>query len=106
MQEGGQLSQGDFSWFAQLFGIYDDMALGFWLLYFSVVVLSVIVFNLGFARKLPLLKNVVVYTGLVIGCFVLTFFAIFMPVAEALIVIAAVLGVYRIRLRIHKKKAA
>ncbi|WP_090397482.1 YlaH-like family protein [Natribacillus halophilus] len=80
------------------------MALGFWLLYIAVVVLSVIVFNLGFARKLPLLKNVVVYTGLVIGCFVLTFFAIFMPVVEALIAIAAVLGIYRIRLRIHKRK--
>ncbi|QQK81972.1 YlaH-like family protein [Salicibibacter cibi] len=87
-----------------MFGIYDNMALGFWLLYIAVVALCVIVFNLGFARKLPLLKNVVVYAGLIIGCFVLTFFAIFMPVAEALIVIAAVLGVYRIRLRIHRKK--
>ncbi|WP_184403598.1 YlaH-like family protein [Geomicrobium halophilum] len=82
------------------------MTLGFWLLYAAVVVLSIMVFNLGFARKLPLLKNVVVYAALLLGCFVLTFFAIFMPVVESLLAVAVVLSIYRVRLKLHKRNEA
>ncbi|AKG04683.1 hypothetical protein AAV35_007640 [Salimicrobium jeotgali] len=70
----------------------------FWL-YLTTVILTVITFKLGFAKKLPLLKNVVVYTVLVIGTFLLTLMlGLNLPLAESLIVTAVVLGLYRLRL--------
>lgn len=89
--------------FAELVGIGDNPVLGFFLLYAIVTVLSVIVFNLGFARKLPVLKAVIVYLLLVIGCFVLTFFAIGLPIAEGLLIAALILGIYKFRLYQSKK---
>lgn len=91
---------------AMLVGIDKNAVLGFFLLYLIVTVLTIIVFNLGFARKLPMLKTVIVYIVLVLGSFILTFFAIGLPIAEGLIVAAIVLGIYKIRLRQSKKETA
>nr|WP_289039023.1 YlaH-like family protein [uncultured Allobacillus sp.] len=78
---------------------------GFWLLFFSIFILAVITYKLGFAKELPLLKSVIVYIMLFIGCFVLAIFAIFaLPIAEVLIVIALVLGIYRFRLYRERKE--
>ncbi|PSL50837.1 YlaH-like protein [Salsuginibacillus halophilus] len=99
-----EVTQGDLSWVAGLVGIHENMVLGFWLLYLAVTVMSIVVFNLGFARKLPLLKNVIVYAALLFGTFPLTLFAIGMPIVEALIASALVLGIYRLRLKSHKKE--
>ncbi|WP_407675722.1 YlaH-like family protein [Peribacillus saganii] len=88
------------TFFAALYKIgenQDQTQLGMWLLYGTIVLLSILVYNLGFARKLPLLKNVVVYISLALGCTVLTFFAVFLPVAEGLIVAAMFLGIYKFR---------
>ncbi|MFA8437631.1 YlaH-like family protein [Bacillaceae bacterium YX66] len=85
-------------------GIADNPEMGFFLLYIIVVILTVIVFQLGFARKLPLLKMLIVYIALLVGSVILTFLAMFIPIAEGLIVAAIVLIIYRIRLHQTKKK--
>ncbi|MBM7692416.1 hypothetical protein JOC77_001846 [Peribacillus deserti] len=71
-------------------------------LYLALVILSILVYNLGFARKLSFLKNVVIYISLALGCLVLTILAIQLPVVESLLVAAFILGIYKIRL--HKQK--
>lgn len=76
----------------------------FWL-YITIVILTVITFKLGFAKKLPLLKNVVVYAVLVIGTFLLTLMlGLNLPLAESLIVSSVVLGLYRLRLSRERKE--
>lgn len=73
--------------------------------YLAVVILSVIVFKLGFARELPLLQSVVIYILLAIGSFVLWFmeFAFGAPIIVVLLISAAFLGAYRYRLHMHRK---
>ncbi|MGG3955923.1 YlaH-like family protein [Bhargavaea massiliensis] len=90
---------GRLSFFASLYNVHEQPITGMWLLYATIVVLAIIVYRLGFARKLPMLKNVVIYTLLVLGCTILTFFAVFLPVAEGLLVAAVVLIIYKWRLR-------
>ncbi|NEU29512.1 hypothetical protein GN156_01750 [bacterium LRH843] len=74
--------------------------------FLAIVILAIIVFNLGFARELPILKKVVVYIMLVIGSFVLWImeFAFGAPIIVVLIISAAFLGVYRFRLHLHRKE--
>ncbi|KIP22400.1 MULTISPECIES: YlaH-like family protein [Anoxybacillus] len=90
---------GRLSFFASLYNVHEQPTKGMWLLYATIVVLSIIVYRLGFARKLPMLKNVIIYSLLVLGCTILTFFAVFLPVAEGLLVAAIVLIIYKWRLR-------
>ncbi|MCI0764517.1 YlaH-like family protein [Bacillus sp. TL12] len=92
------------SFFAKLYNVETNPEIGMWLLYGTMIILSVLVYNLGFARKLSLLQNVVIYVVLAIGCTVLTFFAVFLPVGEGLVVAAAVLGIYRLRLHQARKQ--
>ncbi|WP_407268140.1 YlaH-like family protein [Radiobacillus sp. PE A8.2] len=86
----------------------DELAIlfrGLFFLYVTIVILTVICYKLGFAKQLPLLKSAIVYVILAIGCIGLTFFAILgLPVAECMIVIALVLGIYRFRLYQERKK--
>jgi hypothetical protein len=74
-----------------------------WLQYFFILILSALVYKLGFAKKLPLLKNIVIYAFLAIGCFVMLFFSYALPIAEGLAVAALILIVYKIRLYQSKK---
>ncbi|WP_342509187.1 YlaH-like family protein [Sporosarcina sp. FSL K6-2383] len=70
-----------------------------------IFLMSAIVYKLGFAKKLPLLKNIVIYIFLFIGCLVLTFLAFFLPIVEGLIVAALILIIYRVRrMNEHKKE--
>jgi hypothetical protein len=94
----------DLSSFAMLVGIDKNMVVGFFLLYFMVTLLCIIVYKLGFARKLPLLKSIVVYIVMIVGCFILTFFAIGLPIAEGLLCSAIFLGIYRFRLYQARKQ--
>lgn len=81
-------------------------------LYVLNLIFSISAYKLGFARKLPLLKSILVYFVLAIGVFVLTFFNILgpmlngmvAPVTEVLIITSLVLGIYRYRL--HKTRQA
>ena len=91
------------TFFASLFEIDQNPERGMWYLYFTVFILSTIVYKLGFARKLSLLKNIVIYICLAFGCTILTFFAAFLPMAEGLFIIALFLGIYRFRLFLHRK---
>ncbi|WP_044893904.1 YlaH-like family protein [Bacillus alveayuensis] len=91
------------SFFASLYQVNTHPERGMWLLYFTVLVLSIVVYQLGFAKKLPLLKNVIIYVLLALGCTILTFFAVFLPVAEGLVVAAFVLIIYKVRLHQAKK---
>lgn len=74
--------------------------------FLAIVILAIIVFNLGFARELPILKKVIVYTTLFIGCFVLWLleFAFGAPMIAVLIISGAILGIYRYRLHIHRNE--
>ncbi|MFD3448000.1 YlaH-like family protein [Microbacteriaceae bacterium 4G12] len=92
------------TFFARLYHIESNPQVGMWLLYGTIIILSIIVYNLGFARKLPLLPTIIVYILLIIGCSVLTFFAVLLPIAEGLLVAIAVLGIYKLRLRQAKKQ--
>lgn len=94
----------ELTFFAALYKVDENMELGMWLLYLTVVILSVIVFKLGFARKLPLLKNIVIYVFLLIGSAILTIFALFYPVAEVLVFSAIFLLIYKLRLKQEKKQ--
>ncbi|WP_106497752.1 YlaH-like family protein [Lentibacillus sp. Marseille-P4043] len=76
----------------------------FTILYVLNLIFGAIAFKLGFARKLPILKSLFVYMMLAIGTFIITIFSIFkMPMTESLIIISAVLGVYRFRLHQQRK---
>ncbi|MRG85544.1 YlaH-like family protein [Salinibacillus xinjiangensis] len=77
---------------------------GFWYLYLTIVIFAAITYKLGFARKLPLLKSIVVYIFLALGCFILTFFSEGLPMLEVLVVSALVLGIYRYRLAQERKR--
>ncbi|MFC7061343.1 YlaH-like family protein [Halobacillus seohaensis] len=75
----------------------------FFLLYLVILILTIITFKLGFAKKLPLMKNIIVYAVLIIGTFILTLIlGLNLPLAESMFVAALILGIYRIRL--HKER--
>ncbi|WP_027408275.1 YlaH-like family protein [Anoxybacteroides tepidamans] len=92
------------SFFASLYQVHTNPKQGMWLLYITVLILSAIVYRLGFAKKLPLLKNVIIYALLALGCTILTFFAVFLPVAEGLVIAALILIIYKVRLHQSKKQ--
>ncbi len=75
------------------------------ILYVVVLLLSAFVYKLGFARKIKWWQNVIVYLSLALGCLILMFLAIYLPVVEGLLVTAAILILYKIR-RLRDDKAA
>jgi hypothetical protein len=92
--------------FPALFGVDQNPEVGMWLLYITIFLLSVLVYKLGFAKKLPILKSVVIYFFLALGCTLLTFLGVFLPVAEGLLVASLVLIIYKIRLYQSKRENA
>ena len=91
------------SFFAALYKVNENSDIGMWLLYFTILFLTILVFKLGFAQKLPLLKSVIIYLFLIFGCSFLTFLGIFLPIAEGLVVASLILIIYKIRLYRYKK---
>ncbi|MFC4735474.1 YlaH-like family protein [Bacillus daqingensis] len=81
----------------------ENFLTAFLVLYVLTNALSIIVFNLGFARKLPLLKNVVIYALMLFGNIFITFLAFTLPIIESLFIAGLVLGIYKLQLRRHKK---
>lgn len=69
----------------------------FIILYVVILVLCAVVYHLGFARKLPILKAIVVYICLAIGAFPLAFLGIALPFVEALLIAVVILGIFRWR---------
>ncbi|WP_040204755.1 YlaH-like family protein [Neobacillus jeddahensis] len=80
-----------------------DVKTAVWLQYLYIVILSAIVYKLGFAKKLPLLKNIVIYIFLLIGCLIMLVFSYALPIAEGLACAALLLIIYKIRLHQTKK---
>lgn len=77
----------------------------FLVFFIAIFLLSVLTYELGFARKLPLVKAIIVYIILFIGTYITTIFAVFqMPIVESLLVISFVFGIYRFRMYIDRKK--
>ncbi|MBP1913787.1 YlaH-like family protein [Lederbergia galactosidilytica] len=81
----------------------DNPTVTNWLLWVTITALAILVYKLGFAKKLPLLKSLIIYLFLIVGCLFLTFLAIFLPITEGLMVAAAILIIYKVRLRKEKK---
>ncbi|PRO64853.1 hypothetical protein C6I21_12685 [Alkalicoccus urumqiensis] len=81
----------------------ENFLIAFWILYAIINILSIVVFNLGFARKLPLLKNVIVYGAMFFGNMFITFLAYTLPIIESLFIAAVILAVYKLQLRRHKQ---
>jgi len=94
------------SFFASLYRVDQNPELGMWLLYITIIALCILVFKLGFAKKLPLLKSAVIYIFLILGCTILTFLGIFLPITEGLVVASLILIIYKIRLQNQKKAEA
>lgn len=107
------------SFFAQLYGVgKENGGLTLWgihingmqLLFFTIFILCVIVYNLGFAKKLPVLKATIIYIVMFLFTSVLTFLGAFSPigggvgVAEVLVIAALFLGIYKFRLHVAKNK--
>ncbi|MDM5213524.1 YlaH-like family protein [Peribacillus sp. RS7] len=92
------------SFFAALYRVDENPEAGMWYLYLTIFGLCILVYQLGFAKKLPLLKNVVIYAVMALGCTLLSFFAVFLPMGEALIIASLVLGIYRFRLHNSRKE--
>ncbi|GAA0293964.1 hypothetical protein GGQ92_000083 [Gracilibacillus halotolerans] len=84
----------------------DEMSLllrGFFFLYITVTALAILAYKFGFAKKLSIGKNIIIYILLIIGTFFLTLiFGLNLPLAECLIIIAFVMGIYRLRL--HRER--
>ncbi|SHF48443.1 YlaH-like family protein [Ornithinibacillus halophilus] len=87
----------------------------FTILFIVNYILAAIAYKLGFAKKLAIIKSVIVYILLAIGVFVLNIMFIVLPVAwakdslpltESLVIICLVLGIYRLRLYRQRKKAS
>ncbi len=75
-----------------------------YVVFLLVFVLSAIVYKLGFAKKLKLSQNIVIYVFLFVGCIMLTFFALFLPMIEGLIVAALILIIYKTRMWREKRE--
>ncbi|MFD1360207.1 YlaH-like family protein [Lentibacillus salinarum] len=83
---------------------YRDSVNVFWAFYIINLILSAVAYKLGFAKQLPVLKSVFVYILLAIGTLILNFFSLVgYPITDSLLVICAVLGIYRFRLHRQRK---
>ncbi|RXI98726.1 hypothetical protein DS745_17570 [Anaerobacillus alkaliphilus] len=84
----------------------EQFLFAFSILYLVVVALTVVVYNLGFARKLPILKTAIVYIALLFGSIFTTLLALRLPVVESLLIATFVLGAYKYRMYKEKKENA
>jgi|GEM_PF-3530967 len=85
------------AWIYQYFS--PEIFPAFLTLYLVIFVLSAIVYKLGFARKLPILKSLVVYISLAFGCIFLTLLGTGLPIPESLLLSILILVIVRFRTR-------
>lgn len=69
-----------------------------------LIALSILVYNLGFAKKMKMWQNVIIYILLAIGSLLLLILSYQLPVVESLIVAALVFGTYKFRMKKHQKE--
>ncbi|WP_120189325.1 YlaH-like family protein [Ammoniphilus oxalaticus] len=79
-------------WFNQWLTMYPKLN------FVIILILAAFIYELGFSRKLPILKKAIIYFLLFIGCFPLTIFkALGLPIIQAMLVASALLIVVRLR---------
>lgn len=88
-----------------IYEVMPNFDIAGYVLFLLIFCLSVLVYKLGFAKKLRFSQNIVIYAFLLLGCLMLTFLAFFLPVVEGLIVAALILIIYKIRLRLEKRQS-
>lgn len=77
-----------------------------WSLYFIILFLSVAIYKVAFARKLPPLKSLVVYFVLSVGCVLFWIMQLVQfPMIQALLITVVLIVVTRLRLWYSKKQA-
>lgn len=94
------------SFFASLLKVDQNPKLGMWLLFAIIFILTCTVYKLGFSFKIPVLKEVIIYLVIGLGCIIFTFLGIFLPVAEGLAIAAILLVLYKIRIYMQQKNKA
>jgi hypothetical protein len=94
------------SFFAALYKVDTNPDSGMWFLYLTIVMFCIVVYKLGFAKKLPLGKSLLLYLFLILGSTVLTFLGVFLPITEGLVVASLILIIYKIRLHQQRKQDA
>lgn len=76
-----------------------------WANYLLILILSGVIYRVAFARPLPLLKNIIVYLALAIGCYLLLIFDILgFPIIPSLLITVGLIIITRIRLLIMEKR--
>jgi hypothetical protein len=76
-----------------------------WSLYFIILILSVVIYKVAFARKLPPLKSLVVYMVLAMGCVLFWIMQLAkFPMIQALLITVIIIVVTRVRLWYSKKQ--
>lgn len=89
-----------------LYGNLPSFEIAGYVTFVLVFLLSALVYKLGFAKKLSIGKNIIIYTFLFVGCMVLTFLALYLPMIEGLMISALILIVYKSRLWREKREEA
>lgn len=80
-------------------------SIGFYGVYAVVLVLTAIIYQTAFARKLPLLKQLIVYLVLALGCFLLVIFHYMgLPIIPALSCTVVLIAATRARLSYLRRK--
>lgn len=76
-----------------------------WMIYLLILVLTSVVYQVAFAIRLPLFRQVVVYLALAVGCFLLTLFHYMgFPIIPILFFTVVLIAVTRIRLYYVRKQ--
>lgn len=83
-----------------IYSVFDH----FWKAYIAILVMTAVIFQIAFARKLPVLKTIVVYVVLAIGCYVFTILHVLQfPIIPVLAVTLVVIAVARLRMVISDR---
>lgn len=77
----------------------------FWPTYFTILIMTAIIFKIAFARKLPILKTIVVYIVLAIGCYLFTIMHILrFPIIPSLAITLVIIVIARLRMWVIDRK--
>jgi len=97
----------DIPFIAKLLGVGSDpnnIETGFYALMITGVILTLVVFKLGFAKELAWWKSLIVYLLLAVFSAALTLVFWTWPIPEVLLAMVFVLGIYRFRMWMVKRE--
>jgi len=100
------ITQIDVPWIASLLGVGsdpNDVFVGFNSLLVVVILLTILVFKLGFAKQLAWWKSLIVYILLALGAGTMALVFFTWPIPEVLLVMVVVLAIYRGRLWMNRR---